>query len=133
MGIAAPGEPTEPKLVDSNTCVSSNLTDGNFNQVDINIARLDLISIRLVIVCAELGSLSAAAKRTHCSISAASQRLKALEASIGRALFVRDYRGLRLTDAGDVLVAHGKLVFGQLELMRDQVGSISFREGFHSA
>lgn len=93
--------------------------------MDINIARLDLVSIRLVIVCAELGSLSAAAKRTHCSISAASQRLKALENSIGKALFLRDCRGLQPTDAGDVLVAHGKLVFGQLELMKNQVGSIS--------
>jgi molybdate transport repressor ModE-like protein len=93
--------------------------------MDINIARLDLQSIRLVILCAELGSLSAAARRNHCSISAASQRLKALEETLGKSLFVRGCRGLRLTDAGQVLVAHGKLIFGQLEAMRHQVGDAS--------
>jgi len=99
------------------------LTQGTL--MDVNITRLNLTSIRLAIFCAELGSLSAAAKRAHTSLSAASQRIKALEEAFGRALFIRDAQGLRLTSAGALLVEHGKLVFSQLELMRFQVQAVS--------
>ena len=66
----------------------------------LNLQRLDLASVRLVILCAELGSLSAAAKRCHLSVSGASHRLKAFEEALGFDVFVRHRRGLRLTARG---------------------------------
>ena len=75
----------------------------------INLARLDLVSIRLVVLCAELGSLSAAAKWAHCTLSAGSQRISALEEALGRRLFVRDHRGLRPTEAGQLVAQHGEV------------------------
>lgn len=65
-----------------------------------NLQRLDLASIRLVVLCAECGSLSEAARRSHLSISGASHRLKAFEDALGFEVFLRHRRGLRLTDRG---------------------------------
>ena len=57
------------------------------------LARFDLVSLRLVVLCAELGSLSAAARCAHLSVSGASSRLSRLEQTFGTALF-RRARGL---------------------------------------
>lgn len=85
--------------------------------MDMNIARLDLVSIRLAVLCAESGSLSAATKRAHCSIPAGSQRLRALEGALGKTLFVRDHRGLQPTKAGELFVRHAKVILGHLEIL----------------
>lgn len=66
----------------------------------LNLQRLDLASVRLVVLCAQLGSLSEAAKRCHLSVSGASHRLKAFEEALGFEVFVRHRRGLRLTARG---------------------------------
>lgn len=92
--------------------------------MDFNIARFDLVTMRLAVLCAESGSLSAAAKRAHCSISAGSQRLSALEATLGKPLFIRDHRGLYLTDVGDLFVAHARLILNQLEVLKTQVSAV---------
>lgn len=84
-----------------------------------NIARMDLVSIRLAVLCADTGSLSAAARRAHCSISTASERLSGLESALGSLLFVRDHRGLRLTAAGSVFVPHARVLLQDLhDLMK---------------
>jgi len=93
------------------------------HRVDINIARFDLVSMRLAVLCAESGSLSAAAKRAHCSISAGSQRLSALESTLGKHLFIRDYRGLQLTDAGELFVRHARVILSHLQVLSEQVAS----------
>jgi DNA-binding transcriptional LysR family regulator len=91
--------------------------------MNFNIARFDLVTMRLAVLCAELGSLSAAAKRAHCSISAGSQRLSALETTLGSPLFVRDHRGVHLTDAGETFVKHAKLILHQVEMLNAQVAA----------
>lgn len=89
----------------------------------LNLARLDLTSIRLVVLCAETGSLSAATRESHCTLSAGSQRLSALEQALGRRLFVRDARGMQPTDAGHVVVEYGKAILAQVELMHSRVAA----------
>lgn len=69
-----------------------------------NLNRLDLASIRLIVLCARLGSLSGAASRCHLSLSAASHRLKAFEDAIGQPVFQRHHRGMRLTPGGQQIV-----------------------------
>jgi DNA-binding transcriptional LysR family regulator len=83
----------------------------------LNVARFDLVSIRLVILCAEAGTLSAAAKRAHCTLSAASQRLSALERAIGARLFYRGRRGLRITHVGERFICHAKVIFEHLDMI----------------
>ncbi|HYF19853.1 MAG TPA: LysR family transcriptional regulator [Ramlibacter sp.] len=92
--------------------------------MNFNLARFDLVTMRLAVLCAESGSLSAASKRAHCSISAGSQRLSALEATLGRPLFIRDHRGLRLTEVGELFVSHARLILDQLELLKAQVSAV---------
>jgi DNA-binding transcriptional LysR family regulator len=82
-----------------------------------NLARFDLVSVRLAVLCAELGSLSAAAWRVHCSLSTASYRLSRLEESFGAQLFTRERDGLRATRTGGLFVQHGKAILEQVERM----------------
>lgn len=80
----------------------------------INFARFDLVSIRLVVLCAQYGSLSNAAMEAHCAVSTASHRISAIEDSLGQALFVRTGRGMELTPAGAVFVQHGRQILAHL-------------------
>jgi DNA-binding transcriptional LysR family regulator len=91
--------------------------------VSVNLARLDLVSVRLAVLCAELGSLSAAARRIHCSLSTASYRLSALEETFGTELFTRDYHGLHTTEAGERFVHHAKAILEHVESMHLQARS----------
>lgn len=88
-----------------------------------NPARFDLAAVRLALLCAELGSLSAAAQRVHCSLSAASYRLSALEDSFGARLFTRERRGLHITEAGRLFVRHGRVILDEVEVMNRLVRS----------
>lgn len=74
-------------------------------------------------LCSETGSLSAASRRAHCSVSAASERLSALEDALGQRLFLRDHRGLRITAAGELLVRHGALILERLQLLHGQLAA----------
>ncbi len=92
-----------------------------------NLARLDLTSLRLALACARTGSLTAAALELHLAPAAASRRLKELEATLGSTLFERHARGLRVTAAGEVLVRHGLALLQHLERLSHEVTDL--REG----
>lgn len=81
-----------------------------------NLARFDLVSVHMAVLCAELGSLSAAARRVHCSLSTASYRLASLEQSVGTQLFSRDQRGLQTTRTGELFVRHAKSILDHVDL-----------------
>lgn len=72
-----------------------------------NLARFDLVSIRLAVACVQTGSLSAAAREANLALAAASRRLRELESALGDTLFERHTRGLTPTAAGRVFVKHG--------------------------
>lgn len=97
--------------------------------MDANLARFDLVSIRLAVLCAELGSLSAASKRVHCSLSTSSYRLSGLEETLGKRLFTRDHRGLHTTDAGELFVQHGRTILQHVELMNRQMALVAGNVG----
>lgn len=80
-----------------------------------NLARFDLVSIRLMVDCAQLGSLSAAAEQSHLALAAASRRIRELEAAVGQLLFERHGRGLRTTAAGRVFVRHALSMLQSVE------------------
>lgn len=87
----------------------------------VNVARFDFVTIRLAVLCADLGSLSAASRQANCSISASSQRLKGLEDTLGRPLFDRDHRGLQLTSHGKAFIGHARAILRELDLMLQAV------------
>jgi DNA-binding transcriptional LysR family regulator len=80
-----------------------------------NLARFDLVSIRLAVACAQTGSLTAAARDSHLALAAASRRLRELEVALGDILFERHARGLLPTAAGRVFVKHGLTLLQTME------------------
>lgn len=89
-----------------------------------NIARFDLVTFHLVVLCARHGSLCEAAKIAHISKSAASHRITTLENSIGRKLFRRSHSGLTLTSAGKICVVHGQAIIQEIRNFKCQIESI---------
>jgi len=76
---------------------------------------MDLGRLRTLREFADRGSVTAAARALHCTPSAVSQQLRALQAEVGIALTEPAGRGLRLTDAGRALVARADEVLAALE------------------
>lgn len=79
---------------------------------------VDLRRVRALRELADRGTIAAAADALHLTPSAVSQQLAALEREIGQPLLEPDGRGVRLTPAAHVLLAHGDALFAQLELLR---------------
>ena len=80
-----------------------------------NLARFDLVSIRLAVACVQTGSLTAAARDSHLALAAASRRIRELESALGNTLFERHARGLIPTAAGRVFVNHGLTLLQTME------------------
>jgi len=71
------------------------------------VVRVELRNLRAFLAVADAGSVSAAARHLHLAQPSVSEQLAHLERDVGQALFVRlgGPRGLRLTEAGQALVA----------------------------
>lgn len=82
----------------------------NMNQIEPSIPAL-----RLVIEIVKTGTLTLAARRLRISQSGASHALRALEAQMGASLFVREWQGLKLSEAGRLLLPHLERVLGDLD------------------
>lgn len=78
-------------------------------------AGVDVARLRTLREFADRGSVTAAARALHCTPSAVSQQLRALQAQVGLQLVEPAGRGLRLTDAGRTLVARADDVLAALE------------------
>ena len=89
-----------------------------------NLARFDLVSIRLVVACAQHGSLTVAAQEAHLALAAVSRRIRELEGAVGESLFERHARGVRPTAAGRVFVKHGLALLQALEQMGGELADL---------
>ena len=89
-----------------------------------NLARFDLVSIRLAVACVQGGSLTAAAREAHLALAAASRRIRELEDALGEPLFERHARGLAPTAAGRVFVKHGLALLQTLELLGGELADM---------
>ena len=78
----------------------------------LNLARLDLVSVRLAVACAQTGSLTAAARECNLALAAASRRLKELELALGVRLFERRSSGLIPTTAAAHVIKRGLDMLG---------------------
>ncbi|WP_171026386.1 LysR substrate-binding domain-containing protein [Mesorhizobium comanense] len=68
------------------------------------IRNLDTALVRTFVTVADRASMTAAANALHLTQGAVSQQVKRLEETLGRSLFERDRRGLRLTRSGERLL-----------------------------
>lgn len=89
-----------------------------------NLARFDLVSVRLVVLCDQHGSLSAAARSSHLAVAAASRRLQDLETAVGTPLFERHARGLKPTPAGRLFAKHGLVLLQTLDQLDTELGDL---------
>jgi DNA-binding transcriptional LysR family regulator len=84
--------------------------------------------LRLLTVLREValrGSFSAAAESLSYTQPAVSQQIARLERQVGVKLIERDPRGLRLTQAGEVLVRHTERILAQLSEAEAELGEVA--------
>lgn len=76
---------------------------------------IDLGRLRVLVAVAREGSVTAAAESLHYAQPSVSHHLAKLEAEVGVPLLQRMGRGIRLTDAGRLLVDRAELILAQVE------------------
>lgn len=76
---------------------------------------MDLKGLNALLVVADAGSVTKAARILHVEQPAVSRQIKLLETELGVALFERSRRGMVLTDAGRILVERARRVVDELE------------------
>lgn len=79
---------------------------------------MELKQLRLFVAVSEAGSLLKASARVHLAQPALGQQIAALEAELGAPLFVRSSRGMTLTPAGQLFLAHARVVLADAERAR---------------
>jgi DNA-binding transcriptional LysR family regulator len=85
----------------------------------------DLTDLRLFLHVAETGSITAGAARSGLSLAAASARVRGMEVQTAVPLLERCRRGVEPTPAGRTLLHHARLVTGQVEIMRGELGEFA--------
>lgn len=90
---------------------------------------LDVRRMKVLREVAARGSFSAAAEALNFTQSAVSQHIAALERETGTQLVERSSRGVRLTEAGAVLVEHADAILARLDSAEDDVAAIAGLRG----
>jgi DNA-binding transcriptional LysR family regulator len=90
---------------------------------------LDVRRMKVLREVAARGSFSAAAEALNFTQSAVSQHVAALERETGTQLVERGSRGVRLTEAGAVLVDHADAILARLDAAEEDVAAIAGLRG----
>jgi LysR family transcriptional regulator, low CO2-responsive transcriptional regulator len=85
---------------------------------------IDPSRLRLLVEVGRRGSISAAADACRIGQPSATKHLKTLEAAVGTGLVERNGRSSRLTEAGEVVAAHGLRVLDTLEAMQEDLRAL---------
>lgn len=78
---------------------------------------------------AKTGSFNRAAERLYLTQPSVTARIQALEKELGQPLFERKPRGVRLTDAGRVLLPHAERVLADIRKARQAVSDLGSATG----
>ncbi|MFE5795621.1 LysR family transcriptional regulator [Streptomyces sp. NPDC056503] len=82
---------------------------------------LNLERLRTLDAVARHGSVSGAADGLHVTTSAVSQQLSKLEREVGQRLLAKNGRGVRLTDAGQLLAEHAARILSHVQLAQADI------------
>ena len=80
--------------------------------------------LRLCVNIHAAGTFTAGAEATHMTLASASERVLAMESSLGTALLLRQRRGVEPTDAGRVLLHHARRILMQVEQLQAELGDL---------
>jgi molybdate transport repressor ModE-like protein len=86
---------------------------------------LDLHSVRIVRAIAETGTITGAARQLGFSQPAISQHLQRTESRLGVALVIRAGRGIRLTEAGQLLARHALTIHSALDAAAGELAELA--------
>jgi len=84
---------------------------------------LNLHSLRLFTAVAEAGGFTAAARQLHLSQPGLSKAVRQLERQVDAQLLVRSGAGVDLTEAGQMLLGHARLLFGEERAAEEALAS----------
>jgi DNA-binding transcriptional LysR family regulator len=90
---------------------------------------LDVRRMRVLREVAARGSFSGAAEALSFTQSAISQQIAALEREAGTKLVERGSRGIRLTEAGEVLVRHAEAILARLSTAEEELAALAGLKG----
>jgi len=82
------------------------------------------IALKYFVEVAQAGSLSAASRQLHVAVSAISRQIAALEAEVGAPLFERAARGMVLSEAGQLLLAHARRTLMESAAVLHQIAGL---------
>lgn len=82
------------------------------------------IALRYFVEVARVGSLSAASARLFVAVSAISRQIAKLEREVGAPLFERAPRGMVLSEAGHLLLAHARRTLLEADAVRSEIASV---------
>ncbi len=85
---------------------------------------MDLKQIEYFVRVAELGSFTRAAVALDIAQPALSRQVRQLEVELRQALLVRNGRGATPTEAGQLLLEHGRGILHQVERAREELGRV---------
>jgi molybdate transport repressor ModE-like protein len=85
---------------------------------------LEPARLRLLVEVDRRGSISAAAEACRISQPSATKQLKTLEAAVGEKLVERNGRASRVTEAGELVVAHAARVLDTLQGLQEELGAL---------
>jgi DNA-binding transcriptional LysR family regulator len=89
---------------------------------------LDTRRLSIFRAVADYGSFSAAALELRYTPSAVSQQIATLEREVGLTLLARHARGTRLTEAGELLLMHARVVLERLDLAGRELNALGTLE-----
>lgn len=92
---------------------------------------MDLRQLTYLVALAEELSFTRAAAREHIAQPALSQQIKRLEDEVGIPLVERSTRHVRITDAGQLLVARGRRILAEVEAAQAELLGIRGLESGH--
>jgi LysR family transcriptional regulator, nitrogen assimilation regulatory protein len=85
---------------------------------------MDLKQLEYFVRVAELGSFTRASALLHIAQPALSRQVRLLEVELRRNLLLRNGRGVTTTEAGKMLLEHGRGILHQVERAREDLGRV---------
>ncbi|MGU3575393.1 LysR family transcriptional regulator [Brucellaceae bacterium C25G] len=83
---------------------------------------LDAKELRMFMAVVRIGSIRGAAEHLQVAPSVISRQIADTERAIGLTLFVRTARGMRLTEAGELVLEYGRRILEESNLLAEQLG-----------